>query len=319
MFANLNFINGTKFLAVSAMAGLSLAFVTEAFEFAQYSVRQFGLVENSMTSVERVITYTKLESEPGYQTKTLPPKHWPRDGHVTLRDVSLTYYEGGPRVLNNINFNIEARSRIGVVGRTGAGKSSFVAALLRMPDAQGDVIIDGVKVTDINLKESRRCISVLSQVPVIFSGSLRRNLDPMNQHEDLRLWTALEDVQLKSFVESLNGQLEYELLESGANLSVGERQLVCLARTLLQDNRIVILDEPTAHVDPITEQTIWKTVHEKLNNCTVITIAHRLDTITSSDTILVMREGEIAEFGTFDSLMGKESSFLATTAQTFSR
>ena len=315
----MNFINGANILGVSAIAGLSLSFVTEASAFAQYSVRQFGLVENLMTSVERVITYTKLESEPGYQTKALPPKHWPRDGHITLRDVSLTYYEGGPIVLNNINFDIEGKSRIGVVGRTGAGKSSFLAALLRMPDAQGDVIIDGVKITDINLKESRRCISVLSQVPVIFSGSLRRNLDPMNQHEDLRLWSALEDVQLKSVVESLNGQLEYELLESGANLSVGERQLVCLARTLVQDNRIVILDEPTAHVDPITEQTIWKTVHEKLNNCTVITIAHRLDTIKSCDTILVMREGEIAEFGTFDSLMGRESGFLATFAQCVSQ
>ena len=141
----------------------------------------------------------------------------------------------------------------------------------------------------------------------------------MNQHEDLRLWSALKDVQLKSVVESLNGQLEYQLLESGANLSVGERQLVCLARTLLQDNRIVILDEPTAHVDPITEQTIWKIVHEKLNNCRVITIAHRLDTIKSCDTILVMREGEIAEFGTFDSLMGRESSFLATITKTISQ
>ena len=312
MFATVNFINGIKFLGVSAIAGLSLSFVMEAFRLAQYSVRQFGLVENLMTSVERVITYTNLESEPGYQTKALPPKHWPRHGHVTLRNVTMTYYKGGPRVLNNINFNIKGKSRIGVIGRTGAGKSSLVAALLRMPDAQGDVIIDGVKIIDINLKESRRCISVLSQVPVIFSGSLRRNLDPMNQHEDLRLWSALEDVQLKSFVESLNGQLEYELLESGANLSVGERQLVCLARTLLQDNRIVILDEPTAHVDPITEQTIWKTVHEKLNNCTVITIAHRLDTIKTCDTILVMREGEIAEYGTFDSLMGREIGALAT-------
>ena len=319
MLATVNFINGIKFLGVSAIAGLSLSFVMEAFRLAQYSVRQFGLVENLMTSVERVITYTKLESEPGYQTKALPPKHWPRDGHVTLRNVTMTYYKGGPRVLNNINFNIKGKSRIGVIGRTGAGKSSLVAALLRMPDAQGDVIIDGVKITDINLKESRRCISVLSQVPVIFSGSLRRNLDPMNQHKDLRLWSALEDVQLKSFVESLNGQLEYELLEGGANLSVGERQLVCLARTLLQDNRIVILDEPTAHVDPITEQTIWKTVHENLNNCTVITIAHRLNTIKTCDKILVMRDGTIAEHGTFDSLMGREGGLLVSIVQTPSR
>ena len=291
----------------------------ETLDYTQYAVRTFSDVENLMTSVERVITYTNLESEPGYKTKALPPKDWPRDGHVTLRNVTMTHYEGGPQVLRNLNFSIEGKSRIGVVGRTGAGKSSFVAALLRMPDAKGDIIIDGVRINDINLKESRRCISVLSQVPVIFSGSLRRNLDPMNHHEDIHLWSALEDVQLKSFVENLNGQLEYELLERGANLSVGERQLVCLARTLLQDNRIVILDEPTAHVDPVTEQTIWKTVHEKLNNCTVITIAHRLDTIKTCDTILVMREGELTAFGTFDSLMGRESGVLATIVQTISQ
>ena len=278
----------------------------ETLDVVQYAIRQFSEVENIMTSVERVIAYTKLESEPGYKTKTLPFTYWPRDGQVTLRNVTLAYYEHGPHVLRNLNFSIHGNSRVGVIGRTGAGKSSLVAAFLRMPDAQGDVIIDGVKINDINLKESRRCISVLSQVPVLFCGSLRQNLDPMNQYEDVTLWAALEDVQLKSFVESLNGQLEYELQEGAANLSVGERQLVCLARTLLQHNRIVILDEPTAHVDPITEQTLWKAVYEKLNNCTVITIAHRLDTIKTCDTILVMREGEIAEFGTFDSLMGKE-------------
>ncbi|XP_015779867.1 PREDICTED: multidrug resistance-associated protein 4-like [Acropora digitifera] len=307
------------FLLTQPIAGLSLSYVMETLDVVQYAIRQFSEVENIMTSVERVITYTKLESEPGYKTKTLPLTYWPCDGQVTFRNVTLSYYEHGPQVLRDLNFVIHGNSRVGVVGRTGAGKSSLVAAFLRMPDVQGDVIIDGVKITDINLKESRRCISVLSQVPVIFSGSLRRNLDPMNQHEDLRLWSALEVVQLKSVVESLDGQLEYDLLESGANLSVGERQLVCLARTLLQDNRIVILDEPTAHVDPITEQTIWKTVHEKLNNCTVITIAHRLDTIKSCDTILVMREGEIAEFGTFDSLMGRDSGLLPIIAQTISQ
>ena len=117
----------------------------ETLDYTQYAVRNFSEVDNLMTAVERVITYTNLESEPGYKTKALPPKHWPCDGHITLRDVSLTYYEGAPQVLRTLNFNIEGKSRIGVVGRTGAGKSSFVAALLRMPDAQGDVIIDGVK------------------------------------------------------------------------------------------------------------------------------------------------------------------------------
>lgn len=268
-----------------------------------------------MTSVERVMTYSNLESEPGYKINTFPPTHWPRDGHVTFKNVSLTYYEGGPRVLQNLNFNVKEKSKIGIVGRTGAGKSSLVAALLRMPDAEGDIIIDGVRINDINLQESRRCISVLSQVPVLFSGSMRRNLDPTKQHKDVQLWAALEEVQLKSLVENLNGQLEYELLERGTNLSVGERQLICLARTLLQHNKVIILDEPTAHVDPNTERTIWDTVHEKLKDCTVITIAHRLNTIRDCDMILVLRDGEVVEYDVFDSLMGREGSVLASMQQ----
>ena len=278
----------------------------ETVDYTQFAVRQFSEVENLMTSVERVMAYSNLESEPGYKLKAFPPTRWPRDGHVTFDNVSLTYYKGGPQVLRNLKFDITEKSKIGVAGRTGAGKSSLVAALLRMPDAQGGIIIDGVKISDINLQESRRCISVLSQVPILFSGTLRRNLDPMNQHEDVHLWGALEEVQLKSWVENLNGQLEYELLERGANFSVGERQLICLARILLQNNKIVILDEPTAHVDPMTERTIWSTVNEKLKDCTVITIAHRLDTIKDCDMILVLRDGEVVDYDNFDSLVGRE-------------
>ena len=229
-----------------------------------------------MTSVERVITYTKLDSEPGYKVTQLPPEHWPREGNIALQDVSLTYYPGGPQVLKKVNVSIKGGSKIGVAGRTGAGKSSFVAALMRMPDADGDIIIDDVQIKGINLQSSRRCISVLGQSPVLFSGSLRENLDLMEQFRDADLWRALEDVQLKDFVESLEGRLDHELLEHGANVSVGERQLICLARILLQQNKIIILDEPTAHVDPDTEQTIWNVVREKLRDATVITIAHPL-------------------------------------------
>ena len=134
----------------------------------------------------------------------------------------------------------------------------------------------------------------------------------MKQQKDVQLWAALEEVQLKSLVENLNGQLEYELLERGTNLSAGERQLICLARTLLEHNKIIILDEPTAHVDPITERAIWNTVHDKLKNCTVITIAHRLNTIRDCHIILVFRDGEVVEYDKFDSLMGREGSVLAS-------
>jgi len=268
-----------------------------------------------MTSVERVMTYTKLESEPGYKVEQLPPESWPREGNITFQDVSLTYYPGGPQVLKKINLNIHGGAKIGVAGRTGAGKSSFVAALMRMPDGDGDIMVDGVRIKEINLPEARRCISVLGQSPVLLSGSVRQNLDLVKQFQDAELWRALEDVQLKGLVESLKGQLDHELLEHGANVSVGERQLICLARVLLQKNKIIILDEPTAHVDPDTEQTIWNVVREKLRDSTVITIAHRLNTIRDCDMIVVLKRGEVVEFGKFDSLVDRKGSILGEMAR----
>ncbi|KAJ7380788.1 hypothetical protein OS493_007170 [Desmophyllum pertusum] len=167
---------------------------------------------------------------------------------------------------------------------------------MRMPDADGEIMVDDVPIKEINLQDARRCISVLGQSPVLFSGSLRKNLDLMEQFQDADLWRALEDVQLTQFVKRLEGQLDHEMLEHGANVSVGERQLICLARVLLQQNKIIILDEPTAHVDPDTEQTIWNVVREKLRDSTVITIAHRLKTIKYCDMILVLKNGEVDEF-----------------------
>ena len=218
------------FLFLSAFAGLALVYVIRTTDRTQFAVRQTSVVENFMTSVERVMTYIKLDSEPGYKVKRLPQENWPREGNITFQDVSLAYYRGGPRVLKKINLNIKGRTKIGVAGRTGAGKSSIVAALMRMPDADGEITVDNVRIKEINLQEARRCISVLGQSPVLFSGSLRKNLDLVEQFHDADLWRALEDVQLKEFVESLDGKLDHELLEYGANVSVGERQLICLAR-----------------------------------------------------------------------------------------
>lgn len=289
----------------AAFAGLGLVYIIESAEQMDFSVRKMAEVENCMTSAERVMTYTKLDYEPGYQVKQPPPKHWPLEGNITFQDVSLTYYPGGPQVLKNFNLHVEAGTNVGVVGRTGAGKSSLVAALLRMPDPQGVIKIDDVLVKDINLQEARRCVSVLGQSPVLFSGSLRENLDLVEQFQDLDIWRALEDVQLKELIESLEGKLDHQLLEHGANLSVGERQLICLVRVLLHQRKIVILDEPTAHVDPDTEQTIWRVVREKLKDSTVVTIAHRLNTIKDCDMILVMKNGEMAEFNKFDSIVNE--------------
>ena len=277
----------------------------------QFTVRQLTDIETLMTSVERAMTYTELESEPGYNVQRNPLELWPHEGNIAFKDVSLTYYPGGPQSLKDITLNINGGAKVGIAGRTGAGKSSFVAALMRMPEADGDILIDNVCIREINLQESRRAITILGQNPALFIGSVRQNLDLMEQFEDAELWRALEKVQLKSLVENLEGQLDHKLLEHGANLSVGERQLICLARVLLQQKNIVILDEPTAHVDPDTEQTIWNIVREELKSSTVITIAHRLNTIRDSDKILVLKNGEVAGFDTFDVLINRKGGILS--------
>ena len=266
------------------------------------------------------MAYTNLDSEPGYNIETLPPINWPCNGHVSFRNVFLRYYPGGPQVLKNLSFEIQGKTKLGIVGRTGDGKSSIVAALLRMPEAEGEIFIDGVSINSIQLQESRRCISVLSQFPLLFSGSLRKNLDPLEKHRDDELWNVLEEVKLTHLVEGLEGKLDYELLEKGENLSVGERQLICLARTLLQQSKIVILDEPTANVDPNTERTVWTTVREKLKNSTVITIAHRLNTVTDCDVILVLKEGQVAELDSINTLLAREGGVFYSMAisQSFS-
>ena len=304
-------IENILFYFFTALVGLSLVYIVQTVNLTQFTVRQLTDIETLMTSVERAMTYTELESEPGYKVEQNPPELWPYEGNIVFKDVSLTYYACGPQSLKDITLNINGGAKVGIAGRTGAGKSSFVAALMRMPEADGDILIDNVCIRDINLQESRRAITILGQNPAVFIGSVRQNLDLMEQFEDAELWRALEKVQLKSLVENLEGQLDHKLLEHGANLSVGERQLICLARVLLQQKNIVILDEPTAHVDPDTEQTIWNIVREELKSSTVITIAHRLNTIRDSDKILVLKNGEVAGFDTFDVLINRKGGILS--------
>lgn len=278
-----------------ALVGIAFVYVFETAHFTQVSVQQSSEVENLMTSVERVMAIAKLEPEAGYKTVSARPQQWPTNGEIQFSGVTLRYYPEGPRVLNNLNLNIAGQSKIGIEGRTGAGKSSIIAALMRMPEAEGLITIDGTPLNEVNIQESRKSISVLNQDPVIFNGTLRKNLDPLGKHSDVDLWQVLEAVQLKKLVETFQGKLSYKLTNNGMNLSVGEKQLICLARVLLQGSKIVILDEPGAHVDPKTEQIIQETIRDKLVNSTVITITHRLRTVEYCDKIVVLRNGELVD------------------------
>jgi len=275
-------------------------------------VRQTVEVETNIVSVERVLEYARLPSEAAEVIhRNRPPISWPTQGAVEFNNYSTRYREGLDLVLKNIDLDIKPREKIGVVGRTGAGKSSLTMALFRIIEpTAGNISIDNLNTSTIGLLDLRRRLAIIPQDAALFEGTIRDNLDPGNVHDDTDLWNVLEHARLKEHVASMNGGLEARIHEGGSNLSSGQRQLVSLARALLAPSNILVLDEATAAVDVETDALLQTTLRSPIfSNRTIITIAHRINTILDSDRIVVLEQGEVKEFDSPSNLINRKGLF----------
>ncbi|KEY64333.1 hypothetical protein S7711_09599 [Stachybotrys chartarum IBT 7711] len=316
---------GFAIISVASHSGLSAGLVGLAMSYAlqitsslNWIVRQTVEVETNIVSVERVLEYAALPSEaPEIVPSRRPPASWPAKGAVEFVDYSTRYREGLDLVLKNINLDIKSHEKIGVVGRTGAGKSSLTLALFRLIEpATGHIDIDNLDTSSIGLLDLRRRLAIIPQDAALFEGTVRDNLDPAHVHDDTELWSVLDHARLKDHVVSMDGGLEARINEGGSNLSQGQRQLVSLARALLTPSNILVLDEATAAVDVETDTMLQATLRSPLfANRTIITVAHRLNTIMDSDRVVVLDKGKVVEFDTPSALFKKQGIFYGLMKQ----
>jgi len=329
----------------ASLAGISLSYAISATGIMQYVVRSFAQVEAAMNSVERILYYTEsipqeaaltsseLEQAKGVEPlnaaqkaiaaadgKALyPAKEWPESGAFVLNNLKMRYRAETPLVLKGLNVNIKGGDHIGVVGRTGSGKSSLLLVLMRIVEPyisddekyQPPLSLDGVDIMRVGLLDLRTKIGIIPQLPVLFSGTIRSNMDPFNSYGDEDIWSALDKCKMKEFVEQMTDGLQSRVAEYGSNLSQGQRQLLCLGRALLKNVSVLLLDEATSSVDYDTDKKIQATIREAFAGATIITIAHRVNTIMDSDKILVMDNGIVGEYDSPETLRADKTSLFS--------
>jgi ABC-type multidrug transport system fused ATPase/permease subunit len=283
----------------AATCGLVISNVLQLLVFLQWTVRMFGEVRDKLASVKQVSYYgNSVEQEPPHIIESNRPReNWPERGNIRFSNIVLKYHEFGVAVLKSVSINIKPREKVGIVGRTGSGKSTLLISLLRIVESsEGQITIDGVDISKIGLRDLRNKITIIPQEPVLFVGTVRKNIDLFDKCTDEQIWTALDAVQLGDVIRKMNMKLESDVIENGKNFSVGERQLFCLARAICSKSKIFVLDEATAAVDPQTDKLIQTVIKTQFADFTILTIAHRLNTIMESDKILVMDAGKVVEF-----------------------
>ncbi|TVU07886.1 hypothetical protein EJB05_41261 [Eragrostis curvula] len=299
-------------------AGLCLSYALTLNSAQVFLTRFYSYLENYIISVERIKQYMHLPPEPpAIIPEHRPPISWPHEGRIELEDLKIRYRPNSPLVLKGISCTFAAGNKIGVVGRTGSGKSTLISSLFRLVDpAGGRILIDKLDICSIGLKDLRTKLSIIPQEPTLFRGTVRTNLDPLGLHSDQEIWEALEKCQLKTAISSTPALLDTVVSDDGDNWSVGQRQLFCLGRVLLRRNKILVLDEATASIDSATDAILQKVIRQQFSSCTVITIAHRVPTVTNSDRVMVLSYGKLLEYETPAKLLeDKQSAFSKLVAE----
>lgn len=295
-----------------AVTGLAISNSLQALLFFGWTIRGLADTVAMLTSVARVTGLFNVDQEAAHRLPQKPPQNWPAQGQIEFKNVSMRYFPWLPLAVNNVSFTINAGEKIGVVGRTGSGKSSLIMALFRMVESEnGTIVIDGENISSFGLADLRERLAIIPQEPTMFKGTIRSNLDPFNQHEEATLWEALDVAHLKEQVAEMPMKLDTEVAESGRNFSVGTRQLICLSRAYLRKSAILVLDEATSNLDQATDALVQATLRKAFADRTIITIAHRIHSIIDSDRILAMAAGKLMEFASPVQLLQNPRSIFA--------
>jgi len=293
--------------------GFALTMAVSFSSIILWLVRIYNDFEVQGNSLERIKDYMDIDQEPKSTEAGAPPAYWPASGSIEVKDLCAKYSADGPEVLHSLSFSIKSGERIGVVGRTGSGKSSLTLSLLRCIFTSGTVLFDGIDTSKINLEALRSNITIIPQQPELITGTLRQNLDPFDQTDDATLNDALSAAglfSLQSETDESRLGLDSPISSGGANLSVGQRQILALARAIIRGSKLLILDEATSAIDYETDNIIQNSIRSELKNVTLITVAHRLQTIMDADRIMVLKAGNLVEYDTPENLLKKEGGLL---------